>query len=81
MLYTKDEDQFRPATEAEIISACSRIMSGRRKTKSGGRPPALDAANSKRALAMLAQGRPQTEIAAKLGVTQSTISRLSREAS
>lgn len=78
-LYAKEQDDYREATEAEILSAYSRVMRGRRKSRKGGRPPVLDARKRARALALLAKGKTQTEVAVALGCAQATISKLSRE--
>jgi DNA-binding NarL/FixJ family response regulator len=48
----------------------------RTTTRAAGRKPALSAAQRRRALQMLAKGSTQTEVAAELGVSQATISKL-----
>lgn len=79
MLYTKDEDQFRPATDSEVVKRYRAIMAARRsrariKGKTG-RPPITERQREQIERA-LRQGERQVLIAERLGVAQSSVSKI-----
>lgn len=72
-LYTNGS---KPATEDEIISAAAAIQSGRRKSRRGGRKPALSKTARLDAKMRLEAGESANAVARDLGVSWSTIAKL-----
>ena len=76
-VYVPEAARYEPANEHDIISASNRILAARR-FKSG--PDAkLTAAQQASIRRMAARGRPKPEIAAKFGVSRTTVYRILRE--
>lgn len=72
-LYTNGS---KPATEDEIISAAAAIQSGRRKSRRGGRKPALSKTARLDALVRVEAGESIPKVAEAFGVSESTIRRI-----